>query len=227
MIFHALAVAALGTTMCMAQGMGQSGMGQQPGQGPQGQSSTGMGQQGGLGSNMPDTMSHDTGMDGSNMMKSPDQMFVVKAAQGGMAEVAMGNIAKQNGGSDAVKQFGDKMVTDHSKSNDELKQLAQQKGINLPSGPSAKEKRTSKMMRSKQGADFDKAYIQDMVKDHETDVAEFRKEAQSGKDPEVKAWAHKTLPTLEQHLADAKQVAGQVGADTNKKSAGAMSSQQQ
>jgi len=220
MIFHALAVATLGA-MCMAQNypasqdMGQTGA-RQPG----------MGQRGGMGSNMPDTMSHDTSMDNSQM-KSPDQAFVLKAAKGGMAEVAMGNIAKQNGKSDAVKQFGDKMVTDHSQANDQLKQLAQQKGITLPSGPSAKDKRTSKMLQSKQGADFDKAYIDDMVKDHETDVAEFREEAQNGKDPEVKAWAQKTLPTLEQHLANVKEIAGQVGADTNKKSAGAMSSQQQ
>ncbi len=192
MIFHALAVAALGA-MCMAQnspaskGMGQPGTSQQ-GIGQQGPSSTGMGQQGGMGSNMPDTMSHDTSMNDSQM-KSPDQALIMKAAQGGMAEVAMGNIAKQNGGSDAVKQFGDKMVTDHSQANDQLKQLAQQKGITLPSSPSAKDKRTSKMLQSKQGSDFDKAYIQDMVKDHETDVAEFRKEAQNGKDPAVKAWA--------------------------------------
>jgi putative membrane protein len=139
----------------------------------------------------------------------------------------LGNIAKQNGGSDAVKQFGDKMVNDHSKSNNELKQLAQTKGVAVPTNVTAKDKRMSKMLGAKQGSDFDKAYIHDMVKDHEEDVAEFRNEAQNGKDPDVKAWAQKTLPTLEQHLALAKQVAGQVGPDTGKKTAGAMSSQQQ
>jgi putative membrane protein len=90
-----------------------------------------------------------------------------------------------------------------------------------------KDKRTSKMLQSKQGADFDKAYIHDMVKDHEADLAEFRREAENGKDPDVKAWAQKTLPTLEQHLESAKQVAGQIGgSDTSKKAAGAMSSPQ-
>jgi putative membrane protein len=181
----------------------------------------GMGQpnQPGMGQpdNMPGSMSRDT------TMRSPDQMFVVKAAQGGIAEVNLGNLAKQNGGSDAVKQFGDKMVTDHSQANEQLKQLAQQKGIDLPKSASSKDKKLSKTLEAKQGPDFDKAYIHDMVKDHEADVAEFRNEAKNGQDPDVKAWAQKTLPTLEQHLATAKQVAEQVGAD--KKPSGVMSSQ--
>jgi putative membrane protein len=159
-------------------------------------------------------------------MKSPDQEFIMKAAQGGLAEVDLGNLAKQNGGSDAVKQFGDRMVNDHSQANSQLQQIAQQKGITLPSSPSGKDKHLSKMLRTKQGAEFDKAYIHDMVKDHEADVAEFRHEAENGKDPDVKAWAQKTLPVLEQHLAASKQIAGQVGADTSKKSPTAMSAPQ-
>jgi len=190
--------------------MGQQGMGQQGTQADQQ----------GMSPNQPSSMSSDS------MMKSPDQMFVMKAAKGGMAEVATGNLAKQNGSSDAVKQFGDKMVTDHSQANDELRQLAQQKGISLPSDISSKDKHMNKMLASKQGADFDKAYAKDMVKDHEADVAEFRHEAENGKDPDVKAWAQKTLPILEQHLAAARQVAAQVGADTTKKNTTAMSSQQ-
>lgn len=169
----------------------------------------------------PSSMSH------GSTTKSPDHAFIMKAAQGGMAEVSMGNLAKQNGNSDAVRQFGDRMVTDHSQANDQLKQLAQQKGITLPADVSMKDKATSKMLESKKGTDFDKAYVSDMVKDHETDVAEFRREAENGKDPDVKAWAQKTLPVLEQHLASAKQIASQMGVDTTKKSASAMSSQQQ
>jgi len=216
MILHVVAITAL-SACCMAQGMGMP----QQGNGNSGQrmgQQTGMDQQQNQGDpNMPPSMSHDS------MMKSPDQAFMVKAAQGGLAEVTLGSVAKQNGGSDAVKQFGDRMVTDHSQANDRLRQLAQQKGITLPSSPSMKDKRLSKTLQAKQGAEFDKAYIHDMVKDHEEDVAEFRKEAESGKDPDVKAWAQKTLPTLEQHLEMAKQVAGQVGGEPSK-SAGAMSS---
>lgn len=218
MILHAVAFVSLGA-MCMAQsGAGSQGMGQQ-GAGQRGSGSQGMGRQSGMDPNNPSSMSGDA----SDMM-SPDRTFVMKAAQGGMAEVNLGNLAKQNGGSDSVKQFGSRIVTDHSQANDELRQLAQQKKITLPRDVSSKDKRMTKMLGSKQGADFDKAYIHDMVKDHQTDVAEFRNEAENGKDPDIKAWAQKTLPILEQHLAAAKEVAGQVGADTNKKSAGAMSS---
>jgi putative membrane protein len=220
MICHGVAIAALGA-MCIAQsspGYGFQGMGRQ-GMGQQTSGQPGMGPQNGTNSNMPPSMS-------DSSMQSPDHMFVVKAAQGGMAEVKLGNLAKQNGGSDAVKGFGDKMVTDHSQANEELRQLAQQKGITLPSDVNSKDKKINKMLASKQGSDFDKAYIHDMVKDHEADVAEFRNEAENGKDPEVKAWAQKTLPVLEQHLATAKQVAGQVGVDNSKKAAGAMSSHQ-
>lgn len=213
MICHAVAVAALGT-----MGMAQSSMGRSGGMGQEGQQP--MGQQRTIGQQNMGQPSDHTAAASMN----PDHTFVMKAAQGGMAEVKLGNLAKKNGGSEAVKDFGNKMATDHSKANDELRQLAQKKGITLPGNVNAKDKRTSKMLAGKQGAGFDKAYIQDMVKDHEMDVAEFRKEAEQGKDPEVKAWAQKTLPVLEQHLAHAKEVAGQVGVDNTKKSAGAMSS---
>jgi putative membrane protein len=155
-----------------------------------------------------------------------DRIFVMKAAQGGMAEVTLGNLAQQNAASDSVKQFGERMVSDHSKANDELRQLAQQKGIAVPTGMSGKDKRLDKMLAAKQGPDFDKAYIHDMVKDHEQDIAEFRAEAENGNDPDVKAWAQKTLPTLEHHLAEAHKVAAEVGVHTGKERAGAMSSQQ-
>lgn len=172
------------------------------------------------GSAMPNSMSNDSSM------KSPDHTFIMKAAQGGMAEVMLGSLAEQNGSSNGVKQFGERMVTDHSRANDELRQIAEQKGITLPSEVSTKDHQTDKMLEAKHGASFDKSYMRDMVKDHETDIAEFRQEAENGKDPAVKAWAQKTLPILEQHLAAAKQVASEVGARAAKHSPGAMSAQQ-
>jgi putative membrane protein len=202
----------------MAQsGAGTPGQMGQPSLGQQGQPEIGRpgGSPGGLGNNMPDSMSTDSAAD--------DRTFLMKAAQGGIAEVNFGNMAQQNGGSDAVKHFGEKMVADHSRANDELRQLAQQKGVSLPSNVSGKDKRVAKMLGAKQGPDFDRAYIHDMVKDHEEDIAEFRDEAEHGRDPDVKAWAQKTLPTLEQHLAMARKVAGQLN---GKEAAGAMSSQQ-
>jgi putative membrane protein len=131
---------------------------------------------------------------------SPDHTFMMKAAQGGMAEVEMGKLAKDNAENQAVKDFGQKMVDDHSKANDELKDLASKKNVTLPTDVDAKDKATHDRLANLKGAAFDKAYMRDMVADHRKDVAEFKREANSGKDPDVKAWAAKVLPTLEEHL---------------------------
>jgi len=130
---------------------------------------------------------------------SPDHMFVMEAAQGGMAEVALGRLASEKGSNDRVKQFGQRMVADHGKANDELKSLAESKSISIPTDLDAKHKATEERLSKMSGAAFDRAYIEEMVADHKKDVADFRKEGQSGKDSEVKGWAAKTLPTLEEH----------------------------
>jgi len=129
-----------------------------------------------------------------------DKAFVQKAAVGGMAEVEMGKMAQQKGSSDQVKQFGSRMVEDHSKANDELKQIASSKGITLPTDLDAKHKSKVDKMQKLSGAQFDRAYMDDMVADHKQDVAEFKKQATSGKDSDLKSFAAKTLPTLEDHL---------------------------
>lgn len=208
-----MAQSSTGQGGCM--GMGQQGMGQHQSnqQGTMRQGETGT----------PCSMSDNAS---NSQQKSPDEAFMKKAAQGGLAEVTLGNLAEQNASNDAVKQFGSKMMADHSKANDELRQIADQKGITLPSHLDTQDKQQSTMLQSKKGPAFDKAYTRDMVKDHEADIAEFRREAEYGKDPAVKAWAQQTLPMLEQHLALAKQVAGQVGVENTSKSAGAMSSHQ-
>ncbi len=149
---------------------------------------------------------------GATGVSAMDKKFVSDAAQGGLAEVDLGNLAKQNGSNDAVKQFGDRMVTDHSKANDELKSLAQQKGWTLPTEPKAADKSKKDRLGKMSGADFDKAYMRDMVADHEKDVKEFKKCAASCKDSDLKAWAAKTAPTLEDHLKMARDDAKQVGA---------------
>jgi len=130
---------------------------------------------------------------------SPDHAFVMEAAQGGMAEVALGRLAGEKASNDRVKQFGQRMVNDHSKANDELKALAQTKNISLPTALDAKHKATEDRLSKLSGAAFDRAYIQEMVSDHKKDVTDFQKESKSGGDPDVKAWAAKTLPTLEEH----------------------------
>ncbi len=145
-----------------------------------------------------------------------DEAFVMKVAKGGMAEVELGKLAVEKASSGAVKQFGQRMVDDHSKANEELKALAQSKNISLSPeiGPDEKALRDRLMKLS--GAAFDQAYMKAMVSDHVKDVNEFRIESKSGKDPDVKAWAAKTLPTLEEHLKMARDTSGAVGTSGNK-----------
>ena len=138
--------------------------------------------------------------------KGGDSDFVTKAAQGGMEEVELGQLASSNAASADVKQFGQRMVTDHGKANDELKSIAQKSGETVPSGLSKKQEADKARLSKLNGAEFDKAYMKMMVSDHREDVAEFEKEAKSGKDADVKAFAAKTLPTLKEHLTMAEDV---------------------
>ena len=144
---------------------------------------------------------------GSSQLSAADQTFVKKAAQGGMAEVELGKLATQKASSEDVKKFGQRMVDDHSKANDQLKQVAAQEHIDLPTEPNAKDKATKARLEKLSGEQFDRAYMRDMVKDHRTDVAEFAHEAKMGKDPAVKSFAESTLPTLRDHLKEAEKIA--------------------
>jgi putative membrane protein len=143
-------------------------------------------------------------------MTAADKEFVANAGMGGLAEVQMGNLALQKASSADVKAFAQRMVTDHSKANEELQQLATTKGLALPTELAGKHKEAFKHFSSLNGAAFDKAYMAHMVADHEEDVAEFDKASTSATDSDVKAWAGKTLPTLKEHLALAKEVARKV-----------------
>jgi putative membrane protein len=153
----------------------------------------------------------------SKEAKTPrgDQRFVKEALEGGMAEVQLGQLAQQRGNSDAVKQFGQRMATDHGKAGDELKQLASQKGIEAPTALDRSHQRTYDRLAKLSGADFDRAYMKEMVKDHDKDVKAFQKEANSGSDPDIKAFASKTLSTLQDHQQQAKQVQASVSGKSN------------
>jgi putative membrane protein len=140
-----------------------------------------------------------------------DQHFVMEAAKGGMAEVELGKLATQKATNDQVKQFGQRMVDDHGKANDELKSLAQNKKITLPTEVDPKDKAFHDRLAKMSGEQFDRAYMQHMLADHRKDVNAFRMESKSGKDPDVKAWASKTLPTLEEHLKQAQETNKAVG----------------
>ncbi len=158
--------------------------------------STGSGSGSGAGSGSGKMSSGKMGM--GNM--GADSHFVAEAASGGLAEVELGKMAQQKASSDKVKQFGQRMVTDHSKANDQLKQVAQQENLTLPTTMNAKDQATVTRLSALSGAEFDKAYMKDMLADHKKDVANFQKEANSGKDPGVKNFASQTLPVLQEHL---------------------------
>ena len=143
----------------------------------------------------------------SNSLSPAEKKFITKAAAGGMAEVEMGQLAIEKASSDDVKKFGQRMVDDHSKANDQLKQLASSKGMELPSKLDAKDQATKDRLSKLSGEQFDRAYMQDMVKDHTKDVVEFQHETKVAKDPDLKNFAAQTLPTLQEHSSQAKSIA--------------------
>jgi len=155
--------------------------------------------------NGPSTMSAST-TDNSGL-RSSDKKFVDEAAQGGMAEVELGRLATQKASNDEVKKFGQRMVDDHTKANQQLSQIAGSKGMQLPQDLSSKDKATVDRLSKLSGAEFDKAYMADMVKDHKKDVSAFQHESRSGSDPEIKNFAAQTLPTLQEHLSQAQSIA--------------------
>jgi putative membrane protein len=144
---------------------------------------------------------------------STDTAFAMKAAQANMAEVELGKLAEEKAQSADVKKFGQQMVSDHGKSLDELKSIASTKSLALPAEIDAEHKALSDRLSKLNGAAFDRAYVQAMVDGHKKVAAEFRKQSQSGTDAELKAYAAKTLPAVEEHLKHA-QTLSKHGADS-------------
>ena len=156
----------------------------------------------------------------SNLSRG-DQKFIEDAAAGGMAEVELGKLAEQHGASDQVKQFGKKMVEDHQKANDQLKKIAESKGLKLPADMSASDRREYDKLQKKTGADFDREYMKEMVSDHKKDVKDFESAAKKADDADVKNFASTTLPTLHQHLDMAQQTEAATKNERNTKTSSA------
>lgn len=155
------------------------------------------------------TTTASTGGTVSNL-STEDKEFVSRAGMSGMAEVQMGNLALQKATNAEVKAFAQRMVTDHGKANEELQQLATTKGLALPAELDADHKGALDHLTNLSGAEFDKSYMQHMVEDHDKAVAEFEKASTGTGDADIKAWAGKTLPTLQDHQRQAKEIAGKV-----------------
>jgi putative membrane protein len=135
-----------------------------------------------------------------------DSDFLKEAGLGGMAEVEMGKLASTKAANAEVKKFAQMMVTDHSKANEELKALASRKGVTIPAELDSSHKATLDGLRSQVGADFDTEYVEAMVDDHEKDVKAFEDKAKNATDPDIKAFAEKTLPVLKKHLEAIKAI---------------------
>jgi putative membrane protein len=141
-----------------------------------------------------------------------DEMFVKEAVHGGLAEVKLGQLAQEHASSAAVRKFGERMVEDHTRANKEFMALLKQKAMAPPDkGLSRKDQELYDRLSKMRGDEFDRAYMQHMVKDHEEDVALFQSMAAVGRDADLKAFAVKTLPVLKEHLQMARKVAASTG----------------
>ena len=145
-----------------------------------------------------------------------DEDFVKDAAQGGLVEVKLGQLAEEKGSSDAVKSFGKRMVEDHSKANEQLKDVALREKVKLPTELSKKNQKAYDRLSELSGEAFDRAYARDMVRDHQNDVTAFKQEATRGQNQAIKNFALQTLPTLEDHLKMAREIEQELGKATGK-----------
>lgn len=137
---------------------------------------------------------------GGIAVNSDDAAFATAAANGGMAEVALGKLAQEKSTNAQIKSFGAMMVTDHGKANDELMAIAKTKNITLPSTVDADHQKKMDDLSKKTGADFDKAYVDAMIDGHKKTLDLMQKEAKDGSDADLKAFAAKTAPIVQTHL---------------------------
>jgi len=146
--------------------------------------------------------------DDKNKEAATDEQFVMKASAAGLAEVNLGRIAAERGSSAEVKRFGQHMVEDHTKANKELIELANKKGWKVAAQMERPHQEAAEKLTKLEGADFDRQFMSQMVKDHEEAVDLFSSKGKDARDEELKAFATKTLPTLKEHLKMAKDLDG-------------------
>jgi putative membrane protein len=141
------------------------------------------------------------------------QSFLQRAAEGQQAEIALGQLASERAGDRQVKQFGVQMIRDHRKASAEVRQLASKEGVILPTQLTGKHKDKQEQFAQLSGSEFDRAYMEYMLRDHRKDVKDFERNVKAIKDPQVQQWAEGTLPLLKQHLQQAQQIASAIGMD--------------
>ena len=141
-----------------------------------------------------------------------DKQFIASAASGGMLEVRLGVYASFNAASPDVKKFAEHVVGDHTKANQQLHSLATQQPIDIPKVLNHDDQQVLDRLESLKGSELDKAYIAQMVKDHQDDIAAFEKETTGGSDSIIEAFAERTLPALKHHLEMAQDLSKSIGA---------------
>ncbi|MGE5646752.1 MAG: DUF4142 domain-containing protein [Acidobacteriota bacterium] len=144
-------------------------------------------------------------------MKTDDHAFLTRAAQASVAEVKLGQLAQERGSSEAVKHYGKQMVEDHSKSDEQLKQIASSKGMTLPDTMSPKDQEVYDRLSKLSGSDFDRAYMNYARKSHKKNIAMYRRVSERGKDADIKTFAQNQLPTMEEHLREAESQTASMG----------------
>jgi putative membrane protein len=149
-----------------------------------------------------------------------DEAFVRAAARGGLSEIKLGKLAMDQGSNEAVKAFGTRMVAEHTKAGDDLKEAAKEENIGLPADLTAKDQATYDRLSKLSGAEFDQAYAQDMVKDHQQDLRDFQREANHGNDDVIRGFASETVPMIQQHLDQAKEMLKAVSPAVSRRTTG-------
>jgi putative membrane protein len=153
---------------------------------------------------------------GSANRMTADSNFLMKAAEGNMAEVQLGELAKDKASNSSVKDFAQRMIDDHGRTLTEIQKMASDKAVTLPDKLTGKFAATKERLSKLSGAQFDRAYMTDMVNDHREDVKEFEQHAKTGTDPDIKAFAAKTLPVLQEHLRMAESIHSELSGGARK-----------
>lgn len=157
------------------------------------------------------TTGRDTTAKSAVPAESSPTSFLKQAAATGIGEIELGKLAAQRGSSERVKAYGSKMVTDHTRMNEEVKTLAARKNIELPTTIDDKHQQERQKLAELSGTDFDRAYMAEMTSGHEKVVERFEAASKTSTDDDVKALAARSLPVLEGHLAEAEQIQGTLG----------------
>jgi putative membrane protein len=147
---------------------------------------------------------------------SADRKFAANAAMAGLAEIELANLAKQKAKTESVRQYAEHLLSDHQQANEKLKAIAAAKNLSLPGDISADHKAARDKLATLDGPEFEKAYIETMVKDHRKVIGNFQAEAKRTKDPELKAFAVETEPKLREHLEHAQRLQSQFSSNAKR-----------